>query len=132
MRKKIIIAILIFVVVLGIVFIIRNTNTQEIQTESQDVKNSSEVSSESLISLEDLSKHNNLEDCWISYGGKVYDITSFLPRHPGTPEKILPYCGSAEEFEKAFTKKHGTSKVNMLIQVGTFIGDFDLVGNKGN
>jgi len=27
--------------------------------------------------------HNNLDDCWIVVHGKVYDVTSWAPRHPG-------------------------------------------------
>jgi cytochrome b involved in lipid metabolism len=81
------------------------------------------------IPLAELSQHNLLKDCWIAYDGKVYDITSYLPRHPGSAGAITPYCGSATEFEQAFVNKHGTSKVNMLMKVGTFIGDFDVMGN---
>jgi len=34
------------------------------------------------ISIEELSKHNNEKDCWISFFGNIYDITEFLPEHP--------------------------------------------------
>jgi len=55
-------------------------------------------------------------------------VTSFLPRHPGSAGAISPFCGTSEEFAKAFTKQHGTSKVSNLMKVGTLIGDFDIVG----
>ena len=37
--------------------------------------------------------------------------------------------GSADEFKNAFERKHGTSKVSLLMKVGTFIGDFDVMGS---
>jgi fatty acid desaturase/predicted heme/steroid binding protein len=32
---------------------------------------------------EDISKHNSLKDCWIVVSGKVYDVTTWVPKHPG-------------------------------------------------
>lgn len=72
--------------------------------------------------------HNTTQDCWILYQNKIYDITSFLPRHPGGVQKIAQFCGTTG-FEQAFTQKHGTSKVSALMKVGVFIGDFDIKGS---
>jgi cytochrome b involved in lipid metabolism len=66
------------------------------------------------ISASELFLHNKESDCWVSYEGKVYDVTKFLPFHPGGAAAIVKYCGTASEFEKGFTTKHGTSKVNVL------------------
>lgn len=33
--------------------------------------------------LDEVSKHNTPEDCWIIVKGKVYDVTKFAPLHPG-------------------------------------------------
>ena len=81
------------------------------------------------ISQTELSKHDSQSDCWIAYKGKVYDITSFLPRHGGGVNRILPYCGTASEFEQTFTRQHGTSKASMLMRVGVFMGDFSDQGS---
>lgn len=85
--------------------------------------------SSSGISQTDLAKHDSQSDCWIAYKGKVYDITSFLPKHGGRVNRILPYCGTASEFEQAFTRQHGTSKASTLMRVGVFMGDFSAQGN---
>ena len=79
--------------------------------------------SKSLISNEELSAHNTINDCWIGYKGKVYDVTLWLPKHPGTSQAILPYCGTSSEFEQAFTQQHGASKVSTLNQEGILKGD---------
>ena len=75
------------------------------------------------ISSIELSRHNVKPDCWISYQGKVYDITLFLPKHPGTSDAIAPYCGTSSEFEKAFANQHGTSQVSLLIKEGIYKGE---------
>ena len=74
------------------------------------------------ISLQELSIHNLDTDCWVSYKKDVFDISDFLNKHPGGKPIIRQYCGTAEEFEKAFTKKHVTTKVLLLKKVGVNIG----------
>ena len=146
MNNKLILAFLIVLLVIGVSFFIRMApidqsnleNANEVEDlenmNSQNLEDVSKVENQvpqesNSVSAEKLSEHNSASDCWIAYKGKVYDITPYLPRHPGSPEKIKPFCGTAEGFENAFTQKHGTSKVQMLLSVGTFIGDFDVVGD---
>ena len=87
-----------------------------------------ETNASSLITESQLAEHGSKEDCWISYKGTVYDITDWLPKHPGSSEAIEPFCGTSSGFEEAFTQKHGTSKANLLMQVGRLIGYFEKVG----
>ncbi len=86
------------------------------------------TSTSSGISLTDLAIHNSLSSCWVIYNNKVYDLTNFLPNHPGSASAILPYCGS-QDFEQAFVDQHGTTKVSMLMKVGILIGDFKIIGS---
>lgn len=97
------------------------TQTNNTQTNIQSENKIQEA--QSGISLSELAKHNSRSDCWIAYKGIVYDITSFLPKHPGGITTISPYCGTASEFENAFTKKHGTSQVNKLVKEGKNMGN---------
>jgi len=80
------------------------------------------------ISLEELSKHDSETDCWVVYQGKVYDLTSWLTKHPGGVKTILPHCGT-QNFEAAFKAKHGNSKASLFLQVSKLMGDFKLKGN---
>ena len=100
------------------------TTPETIVTESQNNEPQTPESNEpSGISLSELTGHNKRADCWVGYKGKVYDITSFIPKHPGGAEKIIPYCGAASEFESVFTKQHDTKQVNKLMSEGTYMGD---------
>jgi acyl-lipid (8-3)-desaturase len=33
--------------------------------------------------LDEISKHTTSEDCWLLIRNKVYDVTNFVPNHPG-------------------------------------------------
>ncbi|CAG8982946.1 hypothetical protein HYALB_00003524 [Hymenoscyphus albidus] len=48
-----------------------------------------------------VAEHNSKESCWVIIHGKAYDVTEFLPEHPGGPKIILKYAGkdATEEFD---------------------------------
>ncbi len=93
----------------------------------ESVKNVSPVM-DGKISNNLLSKHGSVNDCWVAYNGKVYDISSYLPKHLGSAGAISPFCGTANGFKNAFEKKHGTKMVSTLMKFGVLMGDFDILG----
>ncbi|NTV23144.1 MAG: hypothetical protein HGA85_02080 [Nanoarchaeota archaeon] len=92
---------------------------------SQDAPSTSEPEQGAAegITLSILGQHNSRSDCWVGYKGKAYDVTSFLPEHPGGVDAIAKRCGTATEFEQAFIKKHGESKVDLFMKVASFKGN---------
>lgn len=74
------------------------------------------------ITSEQLAQHSSAGDCWVVYKNKVYDLTSWLPVHPGGSGRISPYCGNTG-FENAFERRHGTSQVATFMRVATYEGD---------
>lgn len=43
---------------------------------------------------QEVAKHSTQEDCWVVVHGKAYDVTEFLPEHPGGMKIILKYAVS--------------------------------------
>ncbi|KAG9240897.1 FMN-dependent dehydrogenase-domain-containing protein [Calycina marina] len=54
-----------------------------------------------VLSGKEVAEHASRESCWVIVHGKAYDVTNFLPDHPGGPKIILKYAGkdATEEFE---------------------------------
>ncbi|BFZ53964.1 hypothetical protein PYCC9005_000995 [Savitreella phatthalungensis] len=46
-----------------------------------------------MLSAQEVAKHNTKDDCWVIVNGKAYDVTEFLPEHPGGPAIIVKYAG---------------------------------------
>lgn len=42
----------------------------------------------------EVAKHNSRKSCWILLDSNVYDVTSFLSKHPGGAAMILKQAGS--------------------------------------
>lgn len=71
-----------------------------------------------------LAQHNTPSDCWVAYQGRVYDMTSWIPQHPGGPYRIIPYCGTSSQFAAALQAKHGSRMDQLIKQVATDEGPF--------
>lgn len=77
------------------------------------------------VTASELALHNSKADCWVVYKNEVYDVTKYLPKHPGGTLAISKHCGTLN-FEKAFKGQHGTSKEKTLasnsINMGAYVG----------
>lgn len=56
------------------------------------------------ITKEELAKHNKKEDCWCSFQGDVYNLTSYLDLHPGGVLSIMEYAG--DDMTEGYMKWH--------------------------
>lgn len=43
--------------------------------------------------LQEVHKHATVEDCWIVIQDKIYNVTSYILKHPAPKDAILKYCG---------------------------------------
>lgn len=80
-----------------------------------------------MISVEALASHNTKDDCWVAYGGSVYDITDWVGKHPGGMEAIISVCGEGEKFEATLNAQHGAERAQMLPKVGKFMGTLGVI-----
>jgi DMSO/TMAO reductase YedYZ heme-binding membrane subunit/predicted heme/steroid binding protein len=45
------------------------------------------------FTMQEVAQHNSQSDCYVAYQGTVYNITSYLPNHPGGIRKATRMCG---------------------------------------
>lgn len=79
-------------------------------------------SSQKTYTNKEVAIHNHVKDCWIILHNKVYDVTSYLPEHPGGDLMILLTAGldATDEFED---EAHSGFAYSMLSKY--FIGDLE-------
>lgn len=61
------------------------------------------TTAETALSASEVAKHSDAKDCWQIINGKVYDVTSYIDKHPGGVETIIALCG--KEATAAFSTK---------------------------
>ncbi len=79
------------------------------------------------FSQEEVQQHQSAGDAWVVYRGGVYDVTAFLPHHPGEGQRILDYINSdsdADVTDVMMHWKHSDNAYRVLNQyrVGTLDG----------
>ena len=71
--------------------------------------------------MTDVQAHNTQSNCWSAIGGDVYDLTSWVSRHPGGAQSIISLCGT--DGTSAYTNQHGSSRrpksVLALLKIGS-------------
>jgi cytochrome b involved in lipid metabolism len=62
-----------------------------------------------------VAKHNTAGNCWTIVGSGVYNLTSYVKKHPGGRSRIIRLCG--KNGTAAFRNQHGTGgKPNRVIK----------------
>ncbi len=69
-----------------------------------------------IYAASDVLQHNSESSCWVTYRGKVLDVTNFLMDHPGGEEFILKHAGRDVEdaMKGAEEHEHSESAYDML------------------
>ena len=44
---------------------------------------------EKKLSGDEVARHSTKDDCWVIIHGRAYDVTEFMPEHPGRSPKNL-------------------------------------------
>ncbi|KAJ5469297.1 Cytochrome b2 [Penicillium diatomitis] len=71
-----------------------------------------------------VAEHNSKDSCWVIVHGKAYDVTEFLPEHPGGSKIILKYAGkdATEEFDPI----HPPDTLDKYLDKSKHLGDVDM------
>ncbi|KAG2207031.1 hypothetical protein INT46_001876 [Mucor plumbeus] len=77
----------------------------------------------SIISPEEVAKHNTKNDIWVIIHGKVYDLTKFLPEHPGGQKIIMKYAG--KDATSAFEPIHPPDIIQRFLAPEVCLGSID-------
>ncbi|PKM91110.1 hypothetical protein CVU82_03585 [Candidatus Falkowbacteria bacterium HGW-Falkowbacteria-1] len=72
-----------------------------------------------VYSLEEVMVHNNESDCWQIVDGKVYNLVSYIPNHPGGKGQILKWCG--KDASEIFNLQHNPKTKALLVDY--YLGD---------
>lgn len=73
---------------------------------------------------EDVAKHNKREDCWVIIHGMAYDVTDFMPEHPGGPNIILKYAG--KDATETYEPIHPPDTLDKYLAKSKHLGEVDM------
>ncbi len=105
MKKTIgIVVVIVAVAAVGLVFFYKGGSSK---SASVDLLNTSTSQTQTLgiFTAVEVAKHNDQNSCYTIISGSVYDLTSYIFKHPGGPGKVLTICG--QDGTSAFMGKHG-------------------------
>lgn len=75
------------------------------------------------IKPEEVEKHNAVDDCWVVIDGYVYDLTDFIPSHPGGPAVIRANAG--KDVTAIFGPLHAPDVIEKFIAPSKRLGPLD-------
>ena len=71
----------------------------------------------SNITMEEVEKHNTINDCWIVSHGKVYDVSSFINKHPGGKFVIKSHAGTEVSKHYNYHSKNIRERSRIQIEI---------------
>ncbi|KAI9683878.1 MAG: hypothetical protein M1829_004212 [Trizodia sp. TS-e1964] len=72
----------------------------------------------------EISNHSSSESCWVIVHGKAFDVTEFLPEHPGGSNIILKYAG--KDATEAFEPIHPPDTLEKYLPASKHLGEVDM------
>jgi cytochrome-b5 reductase len=76
------------------------------------------------ITISELAKHDKVDDMWMAIRGRVYDVTSYVPFHPGGVDQIAR--GAGKNATKLFDSVHMWVNIDFMLAkcaVGVLVDD---------
>lgn len=112
-----------FLLIFGSALLLAGCSTAQPKTSTEnntDTTKSETTTASQTYTLAEVAKHGTQSDCWLVVDGSVYDVTKFIPQHPGGKE-ILKGCGKDASFLFHGQPNHGDQAENMMktLKIGT-------------
>ncbi len=116
MNKKLLVGLFITLLAPLLLFLVSRSNGDEPTVKPKEeavlptivVQNQERPSQNNGYTLQSVSSHDSETDCWLLIDEKVYDVTSYLGKHPAGAKAILPYCGG--DATTAFNTRGGSDE----------------------
>lgn len=113
MKKSVIISGILILVLIGVAYVAFSGKPQyqdlgqppRIPAITGGAPTSTPTSTGSVFTMMDVASHGSQSSCYTAIRGSVYDLTSFIEKHPGGAENIISICG--KDGTKAFESQHG-------------------------
>ena len=80
------------------------TTTKSASTTASSTPSASQQSSTIQLTADEVAKHVTSDSCWSIVFGNVYDLTKWIPKHPGGATVIRALCG--KDGTSAFEGQH--------------------------
>lgn len=74
------------------------------ETQAPDPSDAATSAPAEGIGIAEVAQNDDSASCWVAIEGTVYNLTAWIPRHPGGPDRILAICGTDATDE--FTTQH--------------------------
>ncbi|OKL61658.1 Cytochrome b2, mitochondrial [Talaromyces atroroseus] len=71
-----------------------------------------------------VAQHHSKDSCWVIVHGRAYDVTEFLPEHPGGQNIILKYAG--RDATEAFEPIHPPDTLDKYLDASKHLGEVDM------
>lgn len=98
---------------------LETTNINPIET--QDTENTENQINETELTMTLVESHNSKDSCYTVVDEKVYDITTYIPLHPGGERDIMKICG--RDGSSLFNREHGGQQEPEEMLASFYIGD---------
>jgi len=104
--NKLILGIAVVILLLGGVYLLSKSQTSPIV--SAPTGTTTSTASGTVYTLAEVQTHNTPASCWSVMSGNVYDLSSWIARHPGGEGPIKGMCGT--DGTAAYMGQHGSSR----------------------
>ena len=81
------------------------TTAQESQATSNPPAQTHTTATPTSYTMAQIQTHNSASNCWSAISDSVYNLTSFVSKHPGGERAILKICGA--DGTRLFMDQHG-------------------------